>query len=330
MNISDGGGEFALIERIKKLISIMGSEVVVGIGDDAAVIKTKSPNEYLLVTTDTLVVGQHFHTEWSSARKIGIKCAECNVSDIAAMGGKPTFLFVSLALPWETQVEWVEELYHGLAEVCERYGVSILGGDTTQGPAEIISITLLGKVDSANLCLRNHAQQGDLLVVTGSLGASAAGLHLQKSNLQVSPYLQKRHLTPHCRLEVAQKIAPFVNAMIDISDGLASEVNHICKKSKTGALIYASKIPLHDFVISAGEKLRLNPLDFALYGGEDFELLFSIRPEKLTKLDNMGIQYHVVGKVTDPNDGRYLITMAGEKVELGTSFHHFKKRMGKI
>lgn len=325
MKISESGGEFELIKRVGSSIPAPGDDVIVGIGDDAAVIKTGNPNEYLLVTTDTLVAGQHFQIDWSSALDIGIKASECNVSDIAAMGGKPTFMFVSLVLRDETPVEWVEELYRGLVESCQRNGVSILGGDTTQGPVEVISITLLGKVASENLCLRSHAQVGDLLAVTGSLGASAAGLHLKQNGFTVPSYLREKHVAPRCRLAVAQKIAPSIHAMIDISDGLASEVNHICDLSRTGALVYAAKIPLHDDVIQAAESFGKSPLDFALYGGEDFELLFSIRPENLSQLDNLGVQYFVVGEVIHREEGRFLIESNGGKIPLEYSSHHFKE-----
>lgn len=323
MNMYETGGEFALISRVEKILPVASEDVLVGIGDDAAVIRTNKPDEYLLVTMDTLISGQHFQTEWASALQIGIKCAECNVSDIAAMGGKPEFMFVSLALRQETCVEWVEELYRGIATVCERYGISVLGGDTTEAPVEMISITLLGKVDPNHLCLRSHARSGDLLAVTGELGASSAGLHLRKKVLPISRFLEEKHLTPHSRLEISGKIAPYVNAMIDISDGLASEVNHICDQSKTGARIYEEKIPLHAEVIDAAEKLGSNALDFALYGGEDFELLFSVPSENLVRLDEQSIQYYVVGEVTDQKEGRNMVHLNGAKTLLDYSFHHF-------
>ncbi len=323
MNISDAGGEFALISRIENVLPVASNDVLIGIGDDAAVIRTSKPNEYLLVTTDTLISGQHFQTEWTSAMQIGIKCAECNVSDIAAMGGKPEFMFVSLALRPETSVEWVEELYRGIATVCERYEISVLGGDTTEGPVDMISITLLGKVDSNHLCLRSHAQSGDLLAVTGELGASSAGLHLRKRDLPISRFLEEKHLTPHSRLDISGKIAPYVNAMIDISDGLASEVNHICDQSRTGALIYEEKIPMHAEVLAAAEKLGSNAVHFALYGGEDFELLFSVPSENLVRLDELDIRYYIVGEVTDQKERRNMVHSNGAKTPLDYSFHHF-------
>ena len=326
MLIRDIGGEFALIQRLSRIVPPCGAEVVVGIGDDAAVIRLHGETGgYLLITTDTLVSGDHFNTSWSRPEQIGIKAAECNVSDIAAMGGVPTYMFISLVLTSETTVEWVEGLYRGISESCRRHGVAVIGGDTTCGPAETVSITLLGSATHDALCLRSHATPGDLLAVTGTLGASAAGLNLLKRDLPVSDHLLEKHLTPTCRLDASRILAPMVNAMIDISDGLASEVNHICRQSDVGARIIEKEIPLHKDVIDAGKRLGLNPADLALNGGEDFELLFSIAPENLERLNSAGLEYHLVGTILESGKDRYLMTETGQEVPLTGGYKHFQE-----
>jgi thiamine-monophosphate kinase len=325
MKIEEIGGEFALIDRLAQICPIHKSDLVVGVGDDAAVIRTApEPAPYLLVTTDILVSGRHFKKEWAGARQVGIKAAECNISDIAAMGGAPSWLFVSLVLSDQTPVEWAEDLYQGLAASCSRHGVVVAGGDTTQGAVDTINIALLGSVDPGNLCLRSHARPGDLLLVSGTLGASAAGLALLVEDQPASGYLRKKHLAPTCRLEAGGRVAPLVNAMIDISDGLGSEVHHICDQSGTGAEIELERIPLHPDVIAAADQLRANPYQWALSGGEDFELLFSIAPDKLAQLERTGVEYHRVGKVTDASAGIVLIQPDGSRTMLPAGYDHFK------
>jgi thiamine-monophosphate kinase len=324
MLIKDIGGEVNLIEKLAGIVTQNHDEVIMGIGDDAAVLKIAGDRQhYMLVTTDTLVGNDHFNISWSSAQEIGNKSVECNVSDIAAMGGFPTFMFISLVLMPDTTVEWSEALYHGIADSCKKYNIVILGGDTTHGPVETINITLFGKVAKENLCLRSHAKAGDILAVTGPLGGSTAGLYYLRNKIPLPPYLREKHITPKCRLHTAQKIAPFVHAMIDISDGLASEVKHICKQSKTGAIIHADKIPLHDEVIKAGQKLNVDPVEFALNGGEDFELLFSINENDLEKLNQTGESYYIIGKITSQDQGCFIQTEKGKKVPLKGGYDHF-------
>jgi thiamine-monophosphate kinase len=325
MKINEIGGEFALIDRLAQVCPTQKEDLVVGIGDDAAVIRTApEPAPYLLVTTDLLVRGRHFKTKWASARQVGIKAAECNISDIASMGGAPNWMFVSLVLSDQTTVQWAEDLYQGIAASCHRHGVVVAGGDTTRGAVDTVNIALLGSVDPANLCLRSHARPGDLLMVSGTLGASAAGLGLLLQDLPTGDYLRQKHLAPTCRLETGRRIAPMVNAMIDISDGLGSEVHHICKQSGTGAAIEIARIPLHPDVLAAARKLRTDPCQWVLSGGEDFELLFSIAPDKLALLERTGVEYHRVGKVTDQSAGIVLIQPDGSRTTLPEGYDHFK------
>ena len=325
MLIKDIGGEFTLIQRLNSIIPNKDKNVLVGIGDDAAVIELENDKKnLLLVTTDTLVSGDHFNTSWSKPEQIGLKSVECNVSDIAAMGGMPTHMFISLVLTPKTTVEWVEEIYKGMASSCKRHNVVVIGGDTTHGPVETISITLHGLVSRQNLCLRSQAKAGDILIVTGQLGASTACLNLLRKNKQATPFLLEKHLTPKCRLDVSQKIAPFVNAMIDVSDGLASETNHICSQSNVGAKIFLEKIPMHADSIEAGKQLDIDPVEFALNGGEDFELLFTIDPANLKKLENLGIEFFVVGEIVDKSEGCILIDESNKKLALRGGYNHFE------
>ncbi|MFO7713008.1 thiamine-phosphate kinase [Desulfosarcina sp.] len=324
MKIHDIGGEFALIKRLARQSLTTHPDLVAGIGDDAAVIGgTFADGDYLLVTTDMLVEGSHFRRDWATPVQIGIKSVACNVSDIAAMGGSPTLMFVSLALPPETEVAWVEALYQGMTDACRRYGVVIAGGDTTHGERITISIALLGRVSPQNLCLRSHASPGELLCVTGPLGGSAAGLAMLSAALEPLADLKEKHLAPACRLDVSPIIATLAGAMIDISDGLAAEVNHICEQSGIGAEIIVADIPIHPSVHHAAQLTGNNAFDFALSGGEDFELLFSISAQNLRRLLNKGIQATVVGRLTEAMSACSLKFPDGKRTPLSGGYNHF-------
>jgi thiamine-monophosphate kinase len=324
MRIKDIGGEFALIEQLESVISMAHADLIVGLGDDAAVIRTApEPAPYLLVTTDMLVEESHFRRTWATPEQIGIKAAECNLSDIAAMGGTPTWMFISLALTDGIDVAWVRRVYEGISVACRRRGVIVAGGDTVLGGVNSINVTLLGSVPSHNLCLRSHAQTGDLLMVTGTLGASAAALGLLRENKKPDAYLLEKHLAPTCRLDISGQLAPLANAMIDISDGLGAEVHHICRQSAVGARIEAASIPLHDTVLEAARDLNRDPIGFALSGGEDFELLFSIAPEKVAALKQIGLVCHPVGQVVPKSEGIILVGPDGGLTSLPGGYEHF-------
>jgi len=324
MKIADIGGEFALIERLCAHIPAAHRDLLAGVGDDAAVIgQARDDGSLLLVTTDMLVENSHFRCDWATAEQIGIKSVVCNVSDIAAMGGTPTFMFVSLALAPETDVAWADALYRGMGGACRRYGVILAGGDTTHAKAVTISITLLGRVAPENLCLRSHARPGDLLCVTGPVGSAAAGLAMMSAGLETPDMLKDKHLAPGCRLDVGPAIAPFAHAMIDISDGLAAEVNHICKQSETGAEIVAADIPIHPLALEAARLTGSDPLTFALSGGEDFELLFSIAPQDRQQLESRGIDVVTVGRVTEYSAGIFLRLPDGKRQALSGGYNHF-------
>lgn len=324
MKIHDIGGEFALISRLARQSPITHPDLVAGIGDDAAVIGGALPHsDLLLVTTDMLVENCHFRRSWATPFQIGIKAVSCNVSDIAAMGGMPTFMFVSLALAADTEVAWVEAIYSGMADACRRYGVVLAGGDTTHGEGVTISITLLGRVSPQDLRMRSHASPGELLCVTGPLGGSAAGLAMLSAGLDPPPDLKEKHVAPGCRIDVSPAIAPLARAMIDISDGLGAEVNHICDQSGTGSEIHVADIPICPSVREAARQTGNNPLDFALSGGEDFELLFSIAPENRQLLEEKGIHAETVGRVTEASSGRLLIYPDGRRRPISGGYNHF-------
>jgi thiamine-monophosphate kinase len=296
--------------------------VVVGIGDDAAVLETApAPAPYLLVTTDLLVEERHFKTHWATAEQIGLKAAECNMSDIAAMGGRPTWMFISLALRLDSDVQWVEGVYDGIARSCRRYGVAVAGGDTTQAAINMINITLLGQAQRPDLCLRSQARPGDVVMVTGSLGASAAALALLDKGEQPGEYLSAKHLTPACRLDVSDHIAPWTNAMIDISDGLGSDLRHICHRSNVSAEIRAADVPIHADTVRAAAALGLDPLALAVGGGEDFELLFTIPPENLPRIAELSC--HPIGRIVEGTGQPVLLGPGGDRKELIKGFDHF-------
>jgi len=281
-------GEFGLIDRITK--KPRDKNVIVGIGDDAAVVKTKGLQ---VLTTDCLVEGDHFRTEWFTPKQIGVKSIEINVSDIAAMGAVPRYVLVSLALPKDLDVEFVEELYEGMWNVCDKYNIEIIGGNMTHCQQIVISIALTGEVDKKNLCLRNGAKPGDFIFVSGPLGNGRAGLRLFQNNFKGFEQVKKGYLEPKANLDRALKIAPYVNSMEDISDGLASEIKHICDESNCGAILYKDKIPISDQVRDFAKKLKEDEYDYALYGGEDFELVFTVSKDELDKVDGF-----LVGEIT--------------------------------
>ncbi len=310
-------GEFGLIDRLAERLD--GKEgLVQGIGDDCAVLnegKGKGKGDvYTLMTTDMLVSGDHFNRDWHTPKQIGSKSIVVNVSDIAAMGGYPEWGLISIAIPDDIEVEYIEEIYDGMLEASERYGLTIIGGDTTHGELLVINVVVIGKVEKKNLSLRSDAKVGDLVCVTGDLGKSWAGLDLLRAGKEgYTGY----HLEPKCRLEEGRKLAPHVNAMIDVSDGLASEVNHICRDSSVGALIDKEKIPISEKTKEAASSIGKDPMFWALSGGEDFELVFTIPKDRLSLIDK--IEKIIVGEITE--EGVYLVD--GKKTELKGGYDHF-------
>ncbi|MCX7920282.1 MAG: thiamine-phosphate kinase [bacterium] len=332
-------GEFELIERLARSLDKPGANVIVGIGDDAAVIDIGT-SEYLLFTTDMLVENIHFSRKYATGYQIGWRAIAANISDIAAMGGLPGVAAVSLGVAGDVEVEWVEEVYKGMRELAAKYKVDIIGGDTVSSPQIIINIALTGQVSISNLSLRSHAQLGDLILATGDFGGSAAGLELlqnipseirnPKSELN---YVIARHLTPEPRIEASQIIAshPLCHALTDSSDGLASDLRNIGLASGVGAKVYADKIPIHGTTKKVAELANKNPIEFALQGGEDYELVFTMPPDaaldvKTEVEQKLNLPISILGEIVPKEQGITLIHPDGSS-ELLTRFgyNHFIK-----
>ncbi len=339
MKISDLG-EIGLIERIRKNTKLFSKEIVKGIGDDAAVINFNK-KYYMLLTTDTMMQDDHFKLGWFNPEQIGKKAIESNVSDIAAMGGFPKYALTSLALPKDTAVEFIDGLYKGINDAAKKYRISIIGGNLTRGDKISITIALVGFVEKKKLCLRGNAKVSDLILVTGNLGSSRAGLELfrnDKAGKSIGCYLN-----PKANLNAARLLAKHgINAMEDVSDGLASEVLNICNESKTGAVIYKEKIPLRKSAIADAKQVGKDAYDYALFGGEDYELVFTVNKNQLKRLNNLknkikkmnnkknigknNLDFTVVGKILPKKEGVYLLDK-GKKIKLGYGYEHFKDEL---
>ncbi|MGM9784126.1 MAG: thiamine-phosphate kinase [Candidatus Cryptobacteroides sp.] len=294
-------GEFGLIDRIRKMTSVPDPSWV-GIGDDCAVIPLSpetggAPASDLLVSTDMLVEGTHFLMEDISPRQLGWKSAAVNISDIAAMGGKPIATFLSLALPKTLPEQWMQEFMEGYNGISEKYGAALLGGDTTCSPDRIcINVAVLGTCPRGKARLRSAARPGDLVCVTGTLGDSAAGLRLILGGQKgAAPRLMDRHYTPTPRVEegLALSCLPGVHAMMDISDGVGSDLRHILDESGVGARIDTGKLPISKELQALCSEKGWDPKELALSGGEDYELLFTMDPQ-----ETPDIPYTVIGEIT--------------------------------
>ena len=294
-------GEFGLIDRIRKMTSVPDPSWV-GIGDDCAVIPLSpetggAPASDLLVSTDMLVEGTHFLMEDISPRQLGWKSAAVNISDIAAMGGKPIATFLSLALPKTLPEQWMQEFMEGYNGISEKYGAALLGGDTTCSPDRIcINVAVLGTCPRGKARLRSAARPGDLVCVTGTLGDSAAGLRLILDGQKgAAPRLMDRHYTPTPRVEegLALSCLPGVHAMMDISDGVGSDLRHILDESGVGARIDTGKLPISKELQALCSEKGWDPKELALSGGEDYELLFTMDPQ-----ETPDIPYTVIGEIT--------------------------------
>ncbi len=273
-------GEFGLIEKISELAGTSSDDVVLSIGDDAAVVKTSS-NLYTLLTTENFLEGVHFKLDSISPYQLGYKSLAVNLSDIAAMAGLPRFVLVSLALKPKTKVKFVDELYKGMLQLAKKFGVNIIGGDTSSSIQVSVNVTVIGEVEPELFRIRGAAQIGDKVLVTGNLGASSAGLELllKFADRKISEFdkeLKNAHLLPQPRIKEARIAAKMgAKAMEDISDGLAIEIKHICQSSGVGAHLLSTELPVARGVNDVAAELGKNPLDFVLAGGEDYELVFT-------------------------------------------------------
>lgn len=328
-------GEFGLIARLRERLGATRASGLLGIGDDCAVLQT-SGDKWLLVTTDALIENVHFRLDFGTARQLGWKALAVNVSDVAAMGGTPTAAVVCLGLSDALTVEFVDELYAGMEECAEQFGVSIVGGDTVKSPtALMLTVTLLGEVEPEYLILRSGAQPGDALLVTGSIGDSSAGLALMlHPEVNVPTEARARLITAHCvpQPRVAEMRVAIatgaVHATIDLSDGLGGDLRHIAEESRVGAEIIADALPISPACRAAAAALNRNPLEFALSGGEDYEILIAVAADKKDAViqaiqQATGTPVTCIGHVTDKTGELLLHDAQGKTSVLGKGYEHF-------
>jgi len=323
-------GEFGLIDHLTKHFTIEQKTTVTGIGDDAAILEF--PDSQVVVTTDLLVEGVHFDLSYVPLKHLGYKAVMVNLSDVYAMNASATQITVSIAVSNRFPLEALEELYAGIQTACVNYKVDLVGGDTTSSQTGlVISVTAIGLAKKEKVVKRSTAKEGDLLVVSGDLGAAYMGLQIlerEKAVFKVNPqsqpdleaysYLIERQLKPEARKDVStilEQLEVTPTSMIDISDGLSSEVLHLCKHSKVGCNVYEDKIPLDPQVISSCEEFELDSTTIALSGGEDYELLFTISQDDFPKI-KANPNFSIIGHMTQQSEGMHLITRANTKIEL--------------
>jgi thiamine-monophosphate kinase len=323
-------GEFGLIDHLTKNFTIKHKSTIIGVGDDAAVLDFKK--EQVVVTTDMLVEGVHFDLSYVPLKHLGYKAIIVNLSDVYAMNAEATQVTVSIAVSNRFPLEALEELYAGIETAAKIYNVDVVGGDTTSSTTGlIISVTAIGIVDSKNVVYRNGAKPNDLLVVTGDLGAAYMGLQVlerEKEVFKVNPnnqpeldgytYIIERQLKPEARKDIAKLLKELEvkpTSMIDISDGLSSEIIHLCKQSKVGCELYENKIPLDPQVISTCEEFNIDSTTVALNGGEDYELLFTVSQEDFPKI-KANPNFTIIGFMKEEASGMHLITRAETSIPL--------------
>jgi thiamine-monophosphate kinase len=325
-------GEFGLIQRIKTALPPPPPEVIVGIGDDVAVLQI-SDSEYLLATCDVQVENVHFSRSAISPYQLGRRVAAINVSDIAAMGGTPRWALVSLALPQELETGFVDALYEGMQEQLTIAGAVVVGGNLSRIEKDIVvDLCLLGKVAPENLLLRSGARKGDLILVTGWLGDSRAGLEvIRRPELTIPEEnrkeVQRRHLTPQPRLREGQELGStgLVHALVDVSDGLLSDIRHICRASQVGAEIWVGNLPISSAAKAIAHASGQDISSWALAGGEDYELLFTSSPESAAELQTIlkertGTWSHVVGRIVGEAEGLQVCLENGRKIVFSEGF----------
>lgn len=314
-------GEFCLIKHLTENFSLKNSSSEISIGDDAAVINPE--NKKVVVTTDFLAEGVHFNLGYVPLKHLGYKAVVVNLSDIAAMNATPSQILVSIAVSNRFPVEALDEIYAGIQLACEKYKVDLVGGDTTSSNAGlIITITAIGLENSENLVKRSGAKPNDLLVVYGDLGAAYLGLQILErehavflANPNMQPemegydYILERQLKPEARTDVKKILEELdikPTSMMDVSDGLASEILHLSDQSKVGFRLYEEKIPMDTLTISTADEFNVNPVMAALSGGEDYELLFTIAPEDFEKIKNHP-DFTVIGHAVDLDQGNHMV-----------------------
>jgi thiamine-monophosphate kinase len=323
-------GEFGLIDHLTKNFKIKQTSTVKGIGDDAAVLNFE--NKKIVVTTDLLVEGVHFDLSYMPLKHLGYKAIVVNLSDVFAMNAKATQVTVSIAVSNRFPLEALEDLYAGIETAANIYDIDVVGGDTTSSVTGLlISVTAIGEVDSDNEVYRSGAKPNDLLVVSGDLGAAYMGLQVlerEKEVYKVNPnnqpdlesytYIVERQLKPEARKDVIQILKDLnvkPTSMIDVSDGLSSEIIHLCKQSEVGCDLYEEKIPLDPQVISTCEEFNIDSTTVALNGGEDYELLFTVSQDDFTKIKG-NPHFTVIGYMKEFNEGMHLVTRADSRIPI--------------
>ena len=343
-------GEFGLIDKISTIVSETAQQTPLlssGIGDDCAVY-VRDKDTYEVITTDLLIEHVHFDLLTTPMEHLGGKSLSVNVSDICAMNATPLYAVVSIAIPNSISVEMIEAFYTGMKNAAMQYGVAIAGGDTSASSSGLmISVTVVGEVSQQKLVKRNTAKPGDFICISGELGGSNAGLlalmrekqlmldHMHdeqnqsdfQTNLEDYKDAVSRHLLPKARLDVVKKLAQLdivPTAMIDVSDGLASETKHICRQSKTGAVLFENKIPIMSHAREIADEFKDDVISYALFGGEDYEILFTVSPNDLKKIEEKD-DLTIIGQIKPEDEGIKLADMFGKTIDLEklTGFQHF-------
>jgi len=332
-------GEFGLIERIKSSFSVNQSSTILGIDDDAAVIE--GGDKYILVSTDMLLEGVHFDLSYMPLQHLGYKSVVVNVSDIAAMNGIPRQITVNVGISNRFSVEAIDTLYQGIKKACDAYKVDLVGGDTTSSASGlVISVTIIGEVDKKQIVKRNTARDKEIICVTGDLGGAYMGLQVLEREKQVfleDPDMQPqlsdyntivgRQLKPEARMDIVYElkdIGVLPTSMIDVSDGLASDLFHICHQSGVGAALYEDKLPIDSQTYQTAVNFKIDPITCVMNGGEDYELLFTIKQDDFEKLKPHP-DIHFIGYIQDQKKGINLVTKSENVVPLrAQGWEHFQ------
>lgn len=334
-------GEFGLIAKLKESFEELPKGIQKGIGDDAAVYDTGGPEQHV-ISTDLLVEGVHFDLAYVPLRHLGYKAVSVNVSDICAMNAQAFGITVSVAMSNRFTVEAVEELYAGVKIACEEYGVTLLGGDTSSSRSGlVISVSVLGKGKPSEIVYRSGAKENDLICVSGDLGAAYAGLQVLEreknvflANPEMQPdlgeytYVVGRQLRPIARTDVVRKLRELKvkpTAMIDLSDGLASDLLHLTRESGVGAVIFEEKLPIDHQTTAVAEEFDIHHVTYAMNGGEDYELLFTLPLSEYEKVKDVK-DIFIVGHVMDAESGVHLMSQSGQMFEItAQGWNHFSK-----
>lgn len=334
-------GEFGLIDRLTRSFTQHQSTTIKGVGDDAAVIRMNE-EEYMLISTDMLVEGVHFNLMYTPLKHLGYKAVVVNLSDIYAMNGAPEQITVSIAVSSRFPAEALDELYEGIKKACDAYQVDLVGGDTTSSLSGlIISVTAMGRIRHEDVVYRSGAKENDLLIVSGDLGGAFVGLQVLEREKEVyranpdaqpdlsgSDYILERQLKPEARKDIIQyldELGVKPTSMIDVSDGLASEVLHLCRASGLGCHVYDEKIPIDPTTYNSARDFNLDPSTCALNGGEDYELLFTIKQADYEKIKGSP-HMTIIGHMVEENAGIYLIDRAGSLIPLqAQGWNHFDR-----